>query len=301
MVERRQNAEGGPHVIVDTHTHVVATDLERWPLNPAGVGSDWYRTDPVPVETLCEVTTAAGVDGVVLVQAYGAYTFDNRYVVDAAAYDLDRLVSVAIVDFEDPGTPALLRELATRPGFSGVRMFPLGDPAKPQPEWLDDPRTFVVWETCAELGLRMLIAMLPVQLPRLRTVLERFPDQTVALEHCAFASFAGGPEFPEAAELLACAAHPNLQLKVTSTVFEGAEASGSDPRDVMDRLVAEFGADRLMWGSDWPQTRDRPYADLLALARHSCEHLSADDTAKFLGGNAVRLWPELARTGDSAI
>ena len=288
-------------MIVDTHTHVVASDQERWPLNPAGVGSDWYRTDPVPVERLAQVTADAGVDAVVLVQAYGAYTYDNRYVVDAAAYDLERLTSVAIVDFEDPATPALLRELAARPGFSGVRMFPLTDPAAPQPEWLDDPRTDVVWETCAELGLRMLIAMLPVQFPRLRRMLDRFPDQIVALEHCAFVSFADGSPFADAAELFACAAHPNLQLKVTSTVFEGAEAAGVDPRDVLDRLVAEFGADRLMWGSDWPQTRDRPYADLLALARHACERQSPEDAARILGGNAVRLWPELARSGETAI
>ena len=54
-----------------------------------------------------------------------------------------------------------------------------------------------------------------------------------------------------------------------------------------------FGADRLVWGSDYPQTHDRPYAALVALGRDACAGLPADDRARFLGGNAVRLWPAL--------
>jgi predicted TIM-barrel fold metal-dependent hydrolase len=281
-------------VIVDTHTHVVSRDQSRYPLNPSGVGSAWYRDDPLDVEGLARDTAAAGVDAVVLVQAYGAYTFDNAYVVDAAAHDLGRFVSMGIVDAEDPATPEKLRELATRPGFAGIRLFPLADPAGNQPEWLDDPRSFGVWETCAELGLRIIVAMLPPLFPRLRNVLAQFPEQVVALDHCGFADFTGGPPYAGAAELFACAGLSNLHLKVTSSVLEMVEHDDDGPALVVDRLVTEFGADRLMWGSDYPQTRDRPYDQLLALARRGCEHLSAGDTDLLLGGTAARIWPELA-------
>jgi L-fuconolactonase len=287
-------------VIVDTHTHVVAVDRLRWPLNPAGVGSDWYTSDPVPVEELAAVTAAAGVDAVVLVQAYGAYTYDNSYVVDAAAHDLTRLVSIGIIDPEAPGAVATLRGLATRPGFTGIRLFPLADPSGPQPEWLDDPRTFPVWETCAELGLRVVVCMLAPNFGRLRRVLDRFPDQAVVLDHCGFVDVSGGPPFAGAAELFACAGHANLHLKVTSGVLEAAEAGGHDPRHLVDRLVAEFGADRIVWGTDYPQTRDRPYTDLVALGRHACSRLTARDAELVLGGTAVRLWPELAASGETA-
>ena len=287
-------------MIIDTHTHVVALDQARWPLNPAGIGSTWFRDAPVPVEQLARETTDAGVDAVVLVQAYGAYTFDNSYVVDAAAHDLTRLVSIGIVDPEDAATPGTLRELATRPGFTGIRLFPLGDPARPQPEWLDDPRTFPVWETCAELGLRVVVAMLPVQFPKLRRVLDHFPEQTVVLDHCGFADVTGGPPFANATALFECAPHANLCLKVTSTVFESVEQDGGDPRDLLDRLVAEFGADRLVWGSDYPQTRDRPYAGLLALGAHACERLGPRERDLVMGGNALRIWPELAASRETA-
>jgi predicted TIM-barrel fold metal-dependent hydrolase len=59
------------------------------------------------------------------------------------------------------------------------------------------------------------------------------------------------------------------------------------------RLVAEFGAERIVWGSDFPQTHDRPYADLVALARDACANVQERDRDLVLGGTAVRLWPEL--------
>jgi len=287
-------------VIVDTHTHVVAVDRTRWPLNPAGVGSDWFERDPVPVEDLARVTAEAGVGAVVLVQAYGAYTFDNAYVVDAAAHDLTRLVSIGIIDAEAPDAIETLRGLAARPGFTGIRLFPLADPSGPQPEWLDDRRTFPVWEACAELGLRIVVCMLPPNFGRLRRVLDEFPDQAVVLDHCGFADVSGGPPFGGAAELFACAEHANLHLKVTSGVLEAAEAGGHDPRDLVDRLVTEFGADRMVWGTDYPQTRDRSYADLVALGRHACSRLAPSDADLVLGGTALRLWPELAGSRETA-
>ncbi len=54
-----------------------------------------------------------------------------------------------------------------------------------------------------------------------------------------------------------------------------------------------FGAERLMWGSDYPQHYSEPYADHVALARSVCARLSAADQARFLGGTALELWPEL--------
>ncbi len=55
-----------------------------------------------------------------------------------------------------------------------------------------------------------------------------------------------------------------------------------------------FGAERLVWGSDYPQTHDRTYAELVDLGRASCAALSESDRDEVLGGNALRLWPALA-------
>jgi predicted TIM-barrel fold metal-dependent hydrolase len=204
-------------------------------------------------------------------------------------------VSVAIVDPEDRASPALVRELALRhPSFTGIRLFSIGPQERPQPTWLDEPSTFGLWEVCGELRLRVVVACLPEHLPRLRHTLARFPDQQVVLDHGGFPDLASGPPYPGADELLRTADdHPGLHCKVTSHLLEGADAHG-DAGGLVDRLVTAFGAGRLVWGSDWPQTHDRPYAQLVALAHRACGGLTAVERAAVLGGTALALWPELA-------
>jgi predicted TIM-barrel fold metal-dependent hydrolase len=80
-------------------------------------------------------------------------------------------------------------------------------------------------------------------------------------------------------------------------VLEGA--GGYAPAFV-EALAERFGADRLVWGSDYPQTHDRSYAELLALGRDACAGLPADDQAGVLGENALRLWPALASPGPAS-
>jgi predicted TIM-barrel fold metal-dependent hydrolase len=281
-------------VIVDTHTHVIARDEARHPLRPSGVGSQWFRDAPCTADELAALTADAGVDAAVLVQAFGAYTYDNSYIVDAAASRPDRFVSIAIVDAEDRRSPARLRELAREPRFAGVRLFSIGALERPQPAWLDDPATFPLWEACADLGLPVVVACLPEHFPRLERVLQRFPEQPVVLDHCGFVELGGGPPYPKASKLFRLAGRANLHCKVTSHVLEAAGAEGGAAL-IVDRLVAEFGAERLVWGSDFPQTHDRPYIELLALARRACAHLSTRDRDLVLGGTATQLWAELSR------
>jgi L-fuconolactonase len=278
-------------VIVDTHVHVVAEDNERYPLRPTSISLGWFRDAPVTVEGLLERMTAAGVDRAVLVQPMTAYGFDNRYVIDAARTHPDRLTSVVVIETADE--PARRLRAMVSEGVTGVRLFTIGNPALTR---LDGPDALGVCEVAADLGLRVVVTILSHQLPELRTMLERFPETTVALDHCGFPDLCGGPPYAEAGDLFELATLPNLSLKVSGHLLEQAEASG-DPRDFVDHLAAAFGADRLLWGSDYPQTHDRPYGALVEMGRAVCSRLPPADQRCFLGENALRLWPELRGGG----
>jgi len=274
-------------VIVDTHVHVVAADKERYPLRPTGISLDWFREAPVTVEDFLELMTAAGVDRAVLVQPMSAYGFDNRYVIDAARAHSELLASVVIVDtVDDPAHR--LRAMADQ-GVSGVRLFAIGNPTLSR---LDDPNALGLWEVAAERDLPVVVTILSSQLPEVRTMLERFPEVTVALDHCGFPDLSDGPPYVKAADLFELATLPNLCLKASCHLLEQAEATG-DPRDLVDQLAAVFGADRLLWGSDYPQTHDRSYSALVEMGRTACSRLSPADQRGFLGENALRLWPRL--------
>jgi len=274
-------------VIVDTHVHVVARDEARFPLRPSGIGSQWFREHPVTAEEYLATALDAGVERAVLVQAHGAYGSDNTYVLDALRVAPERFVGVVIVDPADPAGPARLRELASVPGCGGVRLFGIG--AEP-PVWFDGDAGMVLCDAAVELDLRVVATLLTPDLPRLATLLARHPGVPVVLDHCGFPDLQGGPPFPGLAPLLALAEHGGLHLKVTSHVLEAAAVHATA---FVELLADRFGPERLVWGSDYPQTHDRTYAELVALGRGACAGLPAADQARVLGENALRLWPSL--------
>jgi L-fuconolactonase len=281
-------------VIVDTHVHVIAGDEARFPLRPSGVGSQWFREHPVTAEEYLATASDAGVDRAVLVQAHGAYGSDNSYVLDAVRVAPERAVGVVIVDPADTDPGARLRELAAVPACHGVRLFGIG--AEP-PLWFDGDVGTALWDTAIDVDVRIVATLLTPDLPRLATMLTRHPGAPVVLDHCGFPDLRDGPSFPGLAPVLALAGHAGLHLKVTSHVLE---AAGDDAPALVDRLAEAFGAERLVWGSDYPQTHDRTYAELVALGRDACSGLAESDRARVLGENAIRLWPQLGGASASA-
>jgi predicted TIM-barrel fold metal-dependent hydrolase len=226
----------------------------------------------------------AGVARAVLVQPIGAYTHDCSYAADSAERHADRFAGVCSVDPNGSDPVGTLDHWVRERGMRGVRLFALSRGAS----WLAEPRTYPLWERAAQLAARVVVTIFAHQLPELDTVLRRFPEVPVALDHCGFPKLTGEP-WREAEPLFALAEHANLHLKVSSIVLEAAEEAG-DPRSFVAKVVEHFGAERVMWGSDFPQTHDRPYAGLVALGRFAFSELSAEQQAWSLGRAAERLF-----------
>jgi L-fuconolactonase len=268
-----------PAFQVDTHVHVIAEDEARYPLNPSGVTGAWYREDPCSIERLVDLMDVAGVDAAVLVQGISAYRFDNRYTLDAAAQLPERCTSVVCVDLGGADPVSEVTALLDR-GAGGLRWVALHDGG------VEEPRA--VWDLVADHRIPVVVTVLDRHLPGLVDALPRLPDVRLALDHCGFADFSHG--LPEA--LTALAAFPTVHLKVSTIALDSAGEHG-DVRDFLCELSACFGANRLMWGSDYSQTHDRPYPDLAGYARFASSKLGADDRTWFLGGTAATLWSEL--------
>ena len=246
-------------------------------------------------EELAAEMAAAGVDRAVVVQAATAYSDDNRYAADVVASDTDRFAGVCCVDPTAPDdagrSPAdALGYWVGERGMAGVRLMALGDD-----QWLDGEPGDELWRRAGDLGVPVVVTVLAQSLPRLRTMLERYPDTPVALDHCGFADLDGGPPWAAAEPLFDLARHPNLHLKVSTIVLD--QAAVATPENgaaaFLQELAERYGAARLMWGSDYSQTHDRSYGELVDLAREVGASLGAG-TERFLGGTACVLWPSLA-------
>ena len=138
-----------------------------------------------------------------------------------------------------------------------------------------------MWDAAGALGITVVPVVFPRHLGAVRALAEPRPSVVVALDHAGF------PDHPldAGAPVLGLADLPAVHLKVSSHLLLEA----ADPAAELRQLVAAFGADRLCWGSDYPQTSP-DYGGLLALGQVAAAGLSATDGEAFLAGTAARLF-----------
>ncbi len=276
-------------MIVDAHVHVVSPDRERYPLAPSNVGTSWYRESPASAEDFAVQMDRAGVDRAVLVQAVGAYSWDNRYASDSAAADPRRFAGICAVDLCGRDPVAELDRCCGTSGMHGVRIFCISQDGSAR---LDSPAACALLERAAQLRCAVVITILPDQLPALREQLERFPELPLALDHCGFPAVLPAL-FDGSAPLFELARFEALHLKVSTHLLHSL-GERSAQRAFTAALAKHFGTQRLLWGSDFPQTRGIDYPAMLALAREVFSVLPAAEADWPLGRTALSLYPSLS-------
>jgi predicted TIM-barrel fold metal-dependent hydrolase len=102
-----------------------------------------------------------------------------------------------------------------------------------------------------------------------------------------------GPPYAKAASLFALARHPNLLLKLTTHNMREAKKGKATPQSFFSRVVAEFGAARIAWGSNYPAS-EGTLPELLAEARAALAHLPAADRDWIFSRTARSFYPALA-------
>jgi predicted TIM-barrel fold metal-dependent hydrolase len=252
----------------------------------------WWEDASASVEDLASEMGAAAVDAAVLVQASGPHGTDNSYMEASARTDPTRFAGVCTVDALAPDAVQQLTRLGGLPHIHGVRLFHIF----PEVAWLDEQPGADLVTAATELGLTVGVCIQAHDLGRLRNLLSAHGDLVVVLDHCGLVDFAV-PDSPEVLELWRALDHPGLHLKFTPTV--AAATSESDgPEALLAELVARAGAERVVWGSDWPQHRQEstsatmPYAHTVEWLRRCVLPLDSAAQRAVMGANARRLWPE---------
>lgn len=282
-----------PPITIDIHPHIIADDAKRYPLAPlGGHQSDWSRTRPVTTEQMIAAMDAAGVAKSALVQASTCYGHDNSYVADAVAAHPNRFTGVFSIDVLAPDAPERMRYWRGR-GLIGMRLFTIGSTMATQADWIDDPRAFPAWQAAGELGLSICMQMSQSALPQLAAMVKRFPEVKVLLDHLARPVLSDGPPYAAAAPLFELARYPTVYLKVTPRTFAECRNGKATPETFFKKLVAEFGASRIAWGSNYPSSEGRLPA-LLAVARNSVKSLPEADQEWIFAKTAQSLYPALA-------
>ena len=280
-------------VVIDTHTHAISPDKQRYPVAPVGGHqSEWSVKRPVSFEALLASMDEAGIDRAVVVQASTVYGNDNSYVVEAVRSHPDRFAGVFSVDvLASDAVTQMQRWLDA--GLSGLRLFTTGSTMPGQAGWLDDERSFPVWEYAQQHNVSICLQMTAQGIPALLNMLKRFPDIRVLLDHLARPELAGGPPYEAAAPLFSLAPHRGVYLKLTNRTIAEAARGASTPAAFFPRVLDAFGADRIAWGSNFPAA-EGALPQLFADARESLAMLPADARAAIFGGTALTIYPALS-------
>ncbi len=272
---------------IDAHQHY-------W--NPARGDYDWMPKDnailarPYAPADLAPHLATHGIDGTVLVQA-AATVHETEYLLGLADATNSVAGVVGWVDFEKPGDRAHLERLAGHPKFLGVRPM-IQDIA--DDDWM--LRDDVQW------GYRALIALdlsfdalgFPRHLANFHTLLTRYPDMRVVIDHCMKPQIHAHPDgFDDWADGMArLARDTSACVKLSGLVIEAGDGwSIDDLRPYSDHVLDMFGPARVMWGSDWPVCRlQASYDQWREAAESLTAGLDAADRAEVFGGTAARFY-----------
>ncbi|ADG10308.1 amidohydrolase [Caulobacter segnis] len=157
---------------------------------------------------------------------------------------------VGWVDLLSPRAPERIAALSARSKFKGVRPM-LQD--LPDDAWIAHAGLAPAIDALVAHGLSLDALVFTRHLPHLLTLATRRPDLRIVIDHGAKPPIAG-EAFDEWAEAMSrLAALPQVHCKLSGLL---TEARPDQPPEAItpyvDRLIALFGPDRLMWGSDWP-------------------------------------------------
>jgi L-fuconolactonase len=275
-------------LILDSHCHA----WERWPYEPQVPDPD----SRARVEQLLYEMDRAGVEKAVLICArIGDNPGNVDYAFEAAVRHEGRLVAFPDIDcrwsadYRAPGAAARLEAALARWPMVGFTHY-LDDADDGQ--WLNGKEGRAFFALADAHRQIVSISAWPHQVPAIAEMAARHPAMPILIHHRVFL----GPRtvhIPQSLRLvLAAADRPNIFIKLSGM----GNAAGPDdefpyPRMawVGDALYREFGATRMLWGSDYPVSRRHmTYAQTLAmLTRHG--PMTPEELPAVLGGTMARL------------
>jgi|TARA_B110000263_G_scaffold247773_1_gene261310 L-fuconolactonase len=271
-------------MIIDTHTHVVSSDKTKHPLDPSARG--WSTEVSNDVEVLIAEMDAAGVECATLVQPNATYGLDNTYQCDSAKLYAPRTVSVGILDPAAADAAGKLAYWVNEHGMLGVRLQSQVD--------ADDPSCDAIWQRAEELNVPISIGGggQPDRVERMTKIAGRHPNVLFAPDH--FAGWSGADDKAGMTTALeAMAKLPNAHLRYSSTSLGPYADLNDADRDLFRRVIEAFTPQRMMWGSNFPSSRDGGYIGQVTMGKTALPWISDDDLEWMMGKSAHKFWPML--------
>jgi predicted TIM-barrel fold metal-dependent hydrolase len=148
-------------------------------------------------------------------------------------------------------------------------------------------------EELARRGLPLDVEMRPEHFPALLAFAERLPNLRIAIDHLARPTFQAGPTDDWLRGMEAAARLPNVFCKISGLLTEVEQLpwKAAPIRPFAQHVLAVFGPQRLMFGSEWPvRLPDVTWKESLAAFTQSIGAQSMEVREQLLGGTAAEFY-----------
>lgn len=284
-----------PVDILDAHVHLWALSHRAQP---------WIDSRTMPqinrdfeLEDLEEELSAARVSECVLVQVLNVEDETREYL-ELADSSLAVSGVVGWADLTAHDLPARIEHLRGLPGADTLVGIRHQAQAEADPgAWLRSVAAGSALATLRDAGLVCELMLRPAQLAEAAAVVAAYPQLTFVLDHAGKPPIASGWSSAVASEwaslMRGLGQCTNLVCKLSglTTMARLPDWSVDDLRPFADLVLEFFGADRVMFGSDWPvSVRAAPYGRTVDTALTLLTAASEPERALVMGGTARRVY-----------
>jgi L-fuconolactonase len=241
-------------------------------------------------EQLLPELAAAGVTGAVAIQS--APNPDETAHLIATCAPLDKVIAVVgWADLTAPDVAARLDALRAHPKLAGVRAMLNRAPSV---DWLRSPAVRPGLEAIAARGMTLDLIAGPAHIPAILEVATALPQLRFVVDHGATPPI-GKPDFAAwRAAVARLAAETTARTKFSGFAEEAPpDWTAETLVPAFERVLACFGASRILWSSNWPVIDLRGgYQRWVAASRTLLDGagLAPEAKAAILGANAAAFY-----------
>ncbi len=244
--------------------------------------------DHLPADLQPHLRTAH-IDGTVLVQAAQTVAETDFLRKLADEPDSPVLGIVGWAPLDSPDAPNTLDRLATDERVVAIRPM-LQDLA--DADWVTRPTVVENLRRLPALGLAFEVLSYPQHLPYALAAIDQVPDLAVVIDHLSKPTYRPQPTDGWRHWMAEFARRPQVHCKLSGMVTEvTGDWSADDFRAHADLVLDLFGAERVMFGSDWPVClQAASYGEVVGLAEDLLADLSDHERAHVWGATAARFY-----------
>jgi L-fuconolactonase len=271
---------------IDSHQHFWRYDAARdaWITDSMAI----LKRDFLP-EHLAAQLAANGIDASIAVQADQSEN-ETTFLLGLAENDKRIAGVVGWVDFL---SPRLAERLEYFSHFSKLRGFRHIAQSEPDDRFLAQKQFVRGVAQLRTFRFTYDILVYPKQLPAALELVTQLPDQRFVVDHLAKPEIKSGKSSPWATQMKEVAQNKNVFCKISGMVTEAdwKQWKADDFKPYLDVVFEAFGAERLMFGSDWPVCLlAATYSQVKQLVDNYVKGFSQSDKDKIFGGNAAQFY-----------